>query len=339
MSDMYRLENAEILEFMKSFGPCVVTDIRKKFNVDSIIIGAYLSDLIKRKYVKITRLQKGTSPFYYLPGQEEQLEKTFEYLHEKDRDTIEWLKQVKVVDDSTLDLFKKVSLRKIVDFAIPLKGRKDNGEEVLFWRYFLFSEADAIKHIRNLEEEQLKPKKVEEKKVEVKPVIKEEVKVVEKSKEIIEQTKLTDVSKEILPKKNVRVKKDLVKPESKNIIEEEIEKKEVEENKEVSFSKTAFYQTVISYFEVKEVIILKQLEIVKNKEYEFLINVPSNIGNVLMLSRAKFKAKLNESDVAPILLSAKTMGIPALFVTNGDFTKKSLDLIKKTYTGLIINKL
>ena len=69
------------------------------------------------------------------------------------------------------------------------------------------------------------------------------------------------------------------------------------------------------------------------------MRVPSALGTMDMYVRARSKKKLNEGDVAPALLKAKTKDLPCIFLSNGEFTKKSLLLIEKEYKGLLIKKL
>ena len=142
----------DILQLLKMRGPLVPNAIKKVLGGDSIILGATLAELSSRKLVKLTHLKKGGSPFYYLPGQEAQLENCVEYLNPKDADTVAFLREKKVVADRELELFQRVSMRQIKDFAKEFKAQTSQGE-LLFWHYYLVSEQEAI----NLLNERNKP--------------------------------------------------------------------------------------------------------------------------------------------------------------------------------------
>ena len=58
-----------------------------------------------------------------------------------------------------------------------------------------------------------------------------------------------------------------------------------------------------------------------------------------MLCRCRNKKRLNESDVAPALLRAKSRDQFLLFLTPGEFTKKSKLLMDQEYKGLTIEQL
>jgi len=146
---MFAIRREDVLDLLKQRGPIVPTDLRKNLQADTFLIGAVLSELSSRGLVKVTSIKKGGSPFYYLPGQEEFLESLTVYLHEKDQNTVDWLKGNGVARDDELEMFKRVSLRKVKDYAKPLKARTKEGQEILFWRYYRVQEQDAVQILRD----------------------------------------------------------------------------------------------------------------------------------------------------------------------------------------------
>jgi len=327
------LDNEEILKLLKQKGPLVPNEIKKILGGDTILFGAMLSELSSRGFIKISNLKMGSSPFYYLPGQETMLEKLTQYLNPKDQKTVAFLKEHKVVQDKRLELFQRVSLRQIKDFALPLNYQTKQGV-VLFWRYYLISETKALQIITDA----LHPKPKEAPQVEVvqekkaqKEIPKQEVhnepeqvKKVEESKAVIK--KAHQVVKARTTKPSLQKKQDTDSSQQHLVIKPELER-------------TAFYERIITYFKDSEISLLTEEQISKDREYDFVIQVPSGVGSLKMLCRARNKKKLNEGDVAPALLRAKTKDLPCLFLTTGVFTKKSLELIHKEYPGLIIKKI
>ena len=322
---MFAVQREEVVNFLKRYGPSVPNEIRKKFGVDNFIMGAVLAELLERNVLKITNLKMGSSPLYYLEGQEDQLENLTKYLNPKDQETAQWLKKVKVAEDTNLDTLKRVSLRKIPDFAKPLKARMGDGTEILFWRYYLYSEEQAIIYLKNGGEEPKSEPKIEE----VLP-LKEEIHQEVQSK-LVEEISSLKVSEE-----------NIVEQTASDLNLKESISKQIHASKEVypepEFPKTKFYEKIISFFKESNIFIIKQDEVAKG-EYEFLIKIPSAIGNIVLLVRAKDKKKLNESDVAPALLAAKMLDVGCLMLITGEFTKKVQKDIQKLYTGLIIKKL
>lgn len=306
------VEREQVIGFLKQKGPSVPNDMKRGLGGDTMLFGAILSELKGRGLVLITHTKLGTSPFYYLPGQEAQLEKLIGHANPKDQKTIEMLKEKKVVRDQTLELFERVSLRQVKDFAKELQVNTANGK-MLFWRYFLVSEEEAIEILKKQYNKPQATVKAEEKSEK------------ELTKDI--QEKLPETSKQ----EHTQTKKaDQV--ETKPVGQQQLQT-------DVSFEPTVFYEEIQAYFKKTEIVVLSSEQIAKNREYEFIISVPSSVGSMEMYCRARNKKKLNEGDVAPALLKAKTKDLPCIFLTSGKFTKKSLELIEKEYKGLLIKNL
>lgn len=309
----------EVLNTLRSKGPLVPNELRKLVgSTDSMIVGAVLSELTSRGMVKISNLKKGGSPFYYLPGQEAQLEKFIEFLNPKDQKTLRLLKEQKVVHDKSQELFVRVSLRQIKDFAIPFElTTKENGPQI-FWRYYLVSEQDAVNLV-------YKPNKVE-----TPPP--QEVLVQETPKQEVKEETSAQVSKTAVEEKQETKTKPTVKTSDTEAVQKSIPLTP-------RLEKTKFYDLVIEYFKKSNITLISEEQVSKDRDYDFVIDVPSGVGNLKMFCKARNKKKLTEGDVAPALLKAKTKELPCLFLTNGQFTKKSLGIINKEYKGLVIKNL
>ena len=87
----------------------------------------------------MSHLRIGSSPLYFISGQEDQLERFSQYLRSKEKDAFLLLKDKKILRDSEQQPAIRVALREIKDFAVPFE--KDNE---IFWRYFLTEESPNI---------------------------------------------------------------------------------------------------------------------------------------------------------------------------------------------------
>ncbi len=355
------MDKEKIVSFLRQKGPSVPNDIKKALGGDTIIFGAILSELISRGKIKITKLKKGSSPFYYLPGQEPMLEKLMEFLNPKDQETVRLLKEQKVIRESEHTLFIRLSLRNIPDFAKEMMLQTKEGP-YRFWRYYQINQEEAIKIVN----ERLNPKPKEEPKpTELKKDLVEKNSLEEQ--EVIKQTSNSQKqeTKNSPEKSNEEPSEtNIEKPVEKTIENNKEEliqlkkqtepkiisetkftetKKETEKQKPLSIKpsleKTLFYEKIINYFTTNKIELEHEEQISKDREYSFLIKIPSNIGYLKFYCHARNKKKLNEGDVAPALLNAKTKDLQCLFVTNGEFTKKSLTMMNKEYKGLIIKKI
>ncbi len=126
----------KILAILKRSGPQVSPKIAKEVKGEAIIVSAYLSELKAAGKVKISQMKIGSSPLYYLPGQEKRLALFADRLNSKDRAVYDTLEQLKVLREAQLDLLSKVALRKMKDFAIPMHVSV-GGTKELFWRWYM----------------------------------------------------------------------------------------------------------------------------------------------------------------------------------------------------------
>lgn len=158
----------KIITFIRLRGPSLPVHIAKETGLSILFASAFLSDLYSEKTIGISNIKIGSSPLYFIPGQEPQLENFSKYLKSKEKEAFLILKEKKFLKDSELQPAIRVALREIKDFAIPF--RKD---EEIFWRYFTISEEEFTtqKTENKIEEkieiaEEVPMPKVEEKKIE-----------------------------------------------------------------------------------------------------------------------------------------------------------------------------
>ncbi|MBR9701930.1 hypothetical protein GOV13_03330 [Candidatus Pacearchaeota archaeon] len=127
----------EIILILKRTGPSLPVHIAKELELSILFTSAYLSELLSEKRIKISYMRVGSSPVYFIPGQEPGLEKYSQHLKSKEKEAFMILKQKKFLKDDVQLPAIRVAIRAINDFAIPFK----QGEE-LFWRFFTVSESE-----------------------------------------------------------------------------------------------------------------------------------------------------------------------------------------------------
>jgi len=127
----------KIVLILKRRGPSLPVHISTEIGQSILFASAFLGELLSNKEVKISNLKVGSSPIYYLPGQEYSLEKFAQHLKSKERDAYELLKKEKFLKDIDQQPAIRVALRSIRDFAIPFKK-----QEEIYWRYFTIPESE-----------------------------------------------------------------------------------------------------------------------------------------------------------------------------------------------------
>lgn len=303
---MQELKN-QILEFVSKRGPVLPIKLAQEFNTSLLMASALLSELVSNKKLKITSAKIGSSPLYYLQGQEYKLNILHPHLNQREREACDLLQKRKVLRDIKVQPHERVALRTIRDFAVPMRVKISNQEEI-FWRWHLLPESvakDLIK--KTIEPENLlrtqETKKVSELK-EREPSLKEESR------------------KEI-------VKEKIIKEESKIEKEQEIQKPLVEEKKEKIKPSSKFDELLINLFDQNGFKIIEKNIVRKNTDHEFIISIPSKLGQIRFFTKAKAKAKVSDADLSLALSNAKTKNLPLLFLAKGEPTKKAKTFIEQ----------
>ncbi len=214
----------KIFSILKLRGPSLPARIARETELSILFASAFLSELFSERRIRISHMKVGSSPLYFIPGQEHLLENFSQYLGNKEKEAFQLLKEKKFLKDSEQLPAIRVALREIKDFAVPFK----KGEEII-WRFFI-----------NQEEEFSKP--------EIKPEIKEEV----KKPEAIKEEK--EVQKELKEKPKPLVKKPEKSDFSERILkflkQKNIELTREPENKRKEFSGIGKIETSLGKIDV-----------------------------------------------------------------------------------------
>jgi hypothetical protein len=186
----------EIINFLNIKGPSLPIHIAQEIKISPLFTSAFLSELFSEKKIKMSYLRVGSSPVYFLSGQEEGLEKYADYLKSKEKEAFLFLKEKGILKDEEQIPAIRVALRAIKDFALPIEKNEEG-----YWKYFLYNEGIISKQ-ENITPPSLK-KEVIEKSLKIKKVEKKTPKKNEKNKKGNEKF-LTKV-KEFISKENLEI--------------------------------------------------------------------------------------------------------------------------------------
>jgi hypothetical protein len=203
-----------ILKFLRMKGPSLPIHISQEIKLSALFTSAFLSELFSERGIKMSYLRVGSSPVYFLSGQEKDLEKFSSHLKSKEKEAFLLLKEEKILRDQEQEPAIRVAIRSIKDFAIPFEKEKE-----LYWKYFLVDEKDFLVEEKEIEpspiievaeepeetreEETEMPKPVPEKSRSKKSQKKKPAKTKEKSKK--GNDKFLARVKEFLSKENIEI--------------------------------------------------------------------------------------------------------------------------------------
>ena len=157
---------------------------------------------------------------------------------------------------------------------------------------------------------------------------------------LMDNEEIKDYIKKIVGGKKKIEKKEEVKEEIKEKVEE---KRFVEEpEKVVSEKKVPINENNLSvvsgFFNDNEFYIISQESIRKNKEMNFVVDIPSNIGKLRYFVKYKNKKSIADNDLISALDEANKKGLPVLFLSNGELSKKAEKYLNNNVSGKIVFK-
>ena len=184
-------EKEKIIAVIRSSGPSYPGRVARATGLPPLFVSAFLSELVAEKKLKLSNMKVGSSPLYFIGGQEKILENFAEHLNIREREAFTLLKESQILEDEKLSPVIRVALRNIKDFALPIVVKVD-GETKLFWKYMLLSQDETKTKIEELilgkqkkktekKEKEVKEEKEEKKEIKIpikkaqKPIRKETV--------------------------------------------------------------------------------------------------------------------------------------------------------------------
>lgn len=313
MPDITKLINKKdkILSLIKMKGPSLPVQIARGADTSPLFAGAFLSELFSEKKIKMSNMKVGSSPLYYIEGQEIMLERFVEHLNSREKDAFYLLQKEKLLEDSAQTPVVRVALRSIKDFAVPLRARIDEDIKI-FWKYFALSDLE----IKDLMYQRMNLSR-EEKQAEQEKTLE---KAVEKKMESVKEDSSEDVEEEI----------DGEEGKTGNVGEAGVaeEKQEVKEKvkKEKKMLENEFGKKVKLHIGNKEIELL-EVYLDRKKEFAARARIDILFGKQEFYIWAKDKKIVNDSDLAGALQKAQAVKLPALFMSSGELHKKAKEYL------------
>ena len=304
----------KIVNMLRIKGPSLPIDVSKLLGTETMLASAILSSLISKGYVKISSKKVGSSPLYYLPGQESRV-RTILYaeLSELEKKALERLKTLKVAFRNDLFPQERMLLSEMSDFVAYLKIKK--GENEFFcWRHYSVNDNDfndlldkklsIINAAEHAPEEQREPSyetNAPQPKAEPAPV----------------QLKIKESKAEAIPVNENRIKEIKLKRKKPAIAK----------------PKGKFIGQVEAYLDGIGAKILKKR--VERSEGTYVVSVPSNLGPQTYVAKAKDKKTLNETDLSKFYIDALAEKMPLMIVVSRPLSKKVMAYAEKNFGSLL----
>ncbi|MFC1753764.1 cell envelope integrity protein TolA [Thermoproteota archaeon] len=341
-------KHVKVLQLVKIKGPVIPSQINKEIEVDVMMGSAILSELVDKGQLKISNIKIGSSPLYYASGQESKLLQFISHLNPKDRDTVELLRQKKILKDKNLEPLRRVSLRQIKDFAVPLNVTINN-EAILFWKWYLISNEEAGNLIRPMLQKGMP--KVQKPQPPVQKKTEETEKPVQKQ---TEQNQIESVKKEQAKQKQAEMQKQSqearINADAQNIKKEMQSKldapsergakpEDKQEQKSIEIPKDRFFRKINKYLEENNISIIDYKINRKESDIELTVKIPSSVGSLTYFCKAKNKKKFNDGDLSSVFIEGQRKKMPILFLVTGDLTKKAKEVLESEFKNMSVKRL
>ena len=295
----------KVVGFINTHGPSLPMQIGKHMGMNSMLAGAMLSELVSKGVVKISRMKVGGSPLYYAPGQEAQLFKFIEYLQEKEREAVQLLEKEKILRDNQLQPVVRAALRSVPDFAIPLDVTYNEQKET-FWKWCVLPDTETAERIKGI----LQP---------ARPVQRETPKAEAR------QPERQSPPAQMAPVAQSHLEGYTPQPASP------VNRGDP--------STDDFLAKLLTFFTKNNIKILEQQCLKKKAEYDFVLKVPSPVGELTYYCKAKSKQKLGDSDVSAAFVQGQLRKLPVLLISPGELAKKAQDLVQHDLHGLTFKRM
>lgn len=322
-------KKAIVVESIKKDGPSLPSGISKQVELSLLFTSALLSEMVADKTLKLSYLKIGGSPLYYLPGQEEALERFITHLNSQEKESFEILKERRIVSEDVLSPVNRVAMRAVKDFAYPLTVNIE-GKERSFWRLYsvpLDEAKEKIQEIIDIEKNGFKKTEKKEQKIES----------TEQKTEQKQETSAEKKPRKIREKKEKIIDNSGINPELK--IESNIQTNQssqiqapINQQSATTISKPIKINKKLE--EIKDNVKIwlrsKHIEIIQENEDEdapFVVSTPSTVGNLKLLIVFSDKKKISEADVSIAYQKGVNYKMPVLFVIKGELNKKAQEYL------------
>lgn len=298
----------KIVDIVKSKGPVIPVQISKEIGTNILMASAHLAELTASKRLKISNVKVGGSPLYYLAGQEAMLQKFAGNFNDKEKKAFDLLSQSKVLMDSEQEPVIRVALREIKDFAMPLNVTYNNKTEI-FWKWHMTTDEEAEKLIKT----KLGIDKPEEKKIEAKKA------------EPIKPLKEKSISKE-------------VKEAPQQKLKERAEKLPEKRGRKPKEKEDLFLKDLTRFFEKNKIKIITSETVKRNSEIDFVVEIPSVVGNLQYYCKARNKKRISDSDLSTAYVKGQLRKLPVLVLSPGELSAKAQEMLAKELSNLTFKK-
>ena len=100
-----------------------------------------------------------------------------------------------------------------------------------------------------------------------------------------------------------------------------------------------FLLSVTKFFEKNRINVLSSEIIKKNSEIDFIVEIPSVVGNLQYYCKAKNKKKISDSDLSNAYVKGQFRKMPVIVISGGDLSSKAQEILNKELNNITFKKI
>jgi hypothetical protein len=268
---------------------------------ETMLASAFLSTLISKGHVKVSHRKIGSSPLYYVDGQEQKTRDVlYSELNDLEKKALERLRELRVAFKDELYPQERVLLSDLRDFAAYLQITNE-AQEFVCWKYYSVTDDEFNSILNSKLNKQEEPAII----VEHGEVILGE----EPEQKLLAKTKIFDSEPKIEPKEIV-----------------------VKKKREPKIHQSDFDLKVDEYLKNANIEVLEKN--IGHGESSYLVSTKTPFGHQNYFLKTKNKS-LTESDISKIYVETSSKKYPIILFTPKQLNKKVKAYVEKHFGNLI----
>ena len=96
---------------------------------------------------------------------------------------------------------------------------------------------------------------------------------------------------------------------------------------------------IIRFFEKNKITIISNEIIKRDSEIDFIVEIPSVVGNLQYYCKARNKKKINDSDLSNAYVKGQLKRLPVIVLSPGELSSKAQEMIGKELSSLTFKKI
>ena len=160
---------------------------------------------------------------------------------------------------------------------------------------------------------------------------------------LIDNKEAKSLIKNILSKKEeIFTEKPIERVTQEKLLEkpkQEIQRKDIAKKIKKTIDKDLFSKNIHNFFNKSRINIIEKYDIKRNTEMDFIIEIPTSIGNLKYFCKSKNKKKISDADLSSAVIQSQSKNLPLLFLTDGILTKKAQEMFGNEFKNINFKKI